>query len=526
MDAHAEAIPWGRALSPRAERAAVSGALRGDPAALAVLFRAHWPSAYRSAWLIVRDEHAAEDLAQEGFVAAFGALDRFDRSRPFGPWLRTIVARRAIDATRARAVRPREVDGSVALAVVAAPEVATAPGTELLAAVAALPDEQRAVVVLRHLLELTPSEIAAVVGVPTGTVNSRLRRGLDALAKALAVALVLAAVLGLALTQPGRATAEWVRDHLSKVTGQSHHVTRRPVGGYRSLPGGGRLLSVSDQGVFAFGIAAAPRELLGHVDVATWSPHGRFVAAARGPELIAVDLRGHRRWHVAPGRRIASVAWSPSGYRVAYVEGRRTIHVVAGDGTGDRVLAASGAAPPAWQPGVAPAERLATVDSAHRVVLRDADTRAVLWRHRPRTPPRALAWSAGGRRLYVLEADRVTTLSAVTGHRVATTRAPAGTANVAIAARPRHGGYAVIRRVTAAPARARVDVVAPGGSMSTILLAPSAIRAIAFSPHGDWLAADRAAVDGWDLLHLTAGHVDRARTLGAGRGARLSGWCC
>ena len=105
------------ALSIRAERAAVRGAVRGDPAAVEVLFRAHWPAAYRAAWLIVRDDHAAEDLAQEGFVAAFGALDRFDRSRPFGPWLRTIVARRAIDAMRARAARPHEVDGSAALAV-------------------------------------------------------------------------------------------------------------------------------------------------------------------------------------------------------------------------------------------------------------------------------------------------------------------------------------------------------------------------------------------------------------------------
>ena len=55
------------------------------------------------------------------------------------------------------------------------------PSSELLTAIAALPEDQRVVVVLRHLLELTPAEIAAVVGVPRGTVNSRLRRGLDAL---------------------------------------------------------------------------------------------------------------------------------------------------------------------------------------------------------------------------------------------------------------------------------------------------------------------------------------------------------
>jgi RNA polymerase sigma-70 factor (ECF subfamily) len=190
MNARPEAIRWAGpvrgartgAVTPRAERAAVRGALRGDAAALDVLFAAHWPAAYRAAFLIVRDAHAAEDIAQEGFVAAIRALERFDRSRPFGPWLRTIVARRAIDATRARALR-REVDGELLLEQVACVDVAAAPAGELLAAVAALPDDQRIVVVLRHLLELTPSEIAAVVGVPRGTVNSRLRRGLDTLSR-------------------------------------------------------------------------------------------------------------------------------------------------------------------------------------------------------------------------------------------------------------------------------------------------------------------------------------------------------
>jgi RNA polymerase sigma-70 factor (ECF subfamily) len=191
MDARPEAIRWAGAplaprrdgpLTARAERAAVRGALRGDAAALDVLFSAHWPAAYRAAWLIVRDAHAAEDIAQEGFVAAIRALDRFDRRRPFGPWLRTIVARRAIDAARARSLR-REVDGSGVLDVLPGAAATTAVADDLLTAIAALPDDQRVVVVLRHLLELTPSEIAGVVGVPRGTVNSRLRRGLDALSR-------------------------------------------------------------------------------------------------------------------------------------------------------------------------------------------------------------------------------------------------------------------------------------------------------------------------------------------------------
>src|SRR3954452_582222 len=68
-------------------------------------FRAHWGPAYRAAYLIVRDAGAAEDIAQEAFLAAIRALDRFDRRRPFGPWLHRIVVNRAIDWSRARALR-------------------------------------------------------------------------------------------------------------------------------------------------------------------------------------------------------------------------------------------------------------------------------------------------------------------------------------------------------------------------------------------------------------------------------------
>ncbi len=171
--------PRQRAVTPRRERALVRAAQQGDAAALEALFRAHWPGAYRAAWFVVRDAQAAEDIAQEAFLAAVAALDRFDRRRPLAPWLRTIVARRAIDALRARRLR-REV-GDAPLAVLPAAEAAEPADEGLARALAALPDDQRTVVVLRHVLELTPGEIAAVLGLPRGTVNSRLRRGLDAL---------------------------------------------------------------------------------------------------------------------------------------------------------------------------------------------------------------------------------------------------------------------------------------------------------------------------------------------------------
>jgi RNA polymerase sigma-70 factor (ECF subfamily) len=164
------------------ERAWIRGAQEGSTSAMEALFRHHWPRAYRAAYLVVHDAAAAEDIAQEAFLAAVRNLDRFDRRRPFGAWLHRIVVNRAIDWARARALR-RETTATP-LETVAAAERPTNPHAQTLAeGLAELSPEHRAVIVLRHLLEYTPGEIAEFLGVPRGTVNSRLRRGLDELAR-------------------------------------------------------------------------------------------------------------------------------------------------------------------------------------------------------------------------------------------------------------------------------------------------------------------------------------------------------
>jgi RNA polymerase sigma-70 factor, ECF subfamily len=162
--------------SGRDERAWVRGAQAGSASDLEALFRAHWPRAYRAAYLVVHDAAAAEDIAQEAFLAAIRALDRFDRRRPFGPWLHRIVVNRAIDWARARTLRAEAELGDHG-----SPDREPQDRDALLAAIAALDPDHRAVVVLRYLLEYTPGEIAALLELPRGTVNSRLRRGLDSL---------------------------------------------------------------------------------------------------------------------------------------------------------------------------------------------------------------------------------------------------------------------------------------------------------------------------------------------------------
>jgi RNA polymerase sigma-70 factor, ECF subfamily len=184
---------------PRSDRIAAAhmrGARAGSVSNFETLFREHWPRAHRTAFLIVHDAAAAEDIVQEAFLSAIRALDRFDRRRPFGPWLNKIVVNHAIDWARARALRSevgtstvgdvslldlrREPD-AVSEGVYAQPEGGNPYSDDVVAALRALAPEQRAVIVLRYLLEYTPTEIARVLELPRGTVNSRLRRALDRL---------------------------------------------------------------------------------------------------------------------------------------------------------------------------------------------------------------------------------------------------------------------------------------------------------------------------------------------------------
>ncbi len=179
LDRRRSLTPWRRV----GEAALVRAARRGSEDAVGELFRRHWGALHRAALLITGDRAAAEDIAQEAFLAALRALPRFDVRRPLGPWLHRIAVNRAIDFARARTLRG-EVADLVPDRPAAGDDVA-ALDEELAAALARLGVEQRAVVVLRYVLELTPGEIAAALDLPRGTVNSRLRRGLDALGDAL-----------------------------------------------------------------------------------------------------------------------------------------------------------------------------------------------------------------------------------------------------------------------------------------------------------------------------------------------------
>jgi RNA polymerase sigma-70 factor, ECF subfamily len=170
---------WYRPAVARDEAALIRHARRGSADAVEALVRRHWADAHRAAFLIVHDAAAAEDIAQEAMLAAVRALDRFDRRRPFRPWLHRIVVNRSLDWVRARR-RRAEVSGELGDA--AAPERA-APGVsgDLVAALAALDPDDRALVVLRHVLGYRSTELARVLDVPAATVRTRLARALTRL---------------------------------------------------------------------------------------------------------------------------------------------------------------------------------------------------------------------------------------------------------------------------------------------------------------------------------------------------------
>ena len=157
-------------------------ARQGSAEAVGLLFDRYWLTAWTAAYAVAADRALADDAAQDAIQNAFGALHRFDETRPFGPWLKRIAVNRAIDLLRS--ARRREEAELHPWALGEHPE----QDLEFWAvadSVAALPEGRRLVVVLHYWLDLPLEEIAGVLGLPVGTVGSRLSRALAQLRVAL-----------------------------------------------------------------------------------------------------------------------------------------------------------------------------------------------------------------------------------------------------------------------------------------------------------------------------------------------------
>ena len=268
----------------------------------------------------------------------------------------------------------------------------------------------------------------------------------------------VAVVAGAVASPPGQAVLDSIREAVG---------IERAQPALFSLPAPGRLLVESADGVWVVQADGSKRRLGGWRE-ASWSPFGRFVVVARANELAALEPDGDVRWSLArPRVRFPRWAGDRIDTRIAYVSGK-SLRVVAGDGTGDRLLRRNVASvAPAWLPGEG--FRLAYTDRAGRTVVVDADTGRVL-------PPAAPPATAG----------------------------------------------------TIQKRGASSEVVVDG---RVVFRGTGEFRDVARSPDGRWLLVTWPTADQWVFVRTAGQRKIEAvsgitRQFGGGSFPRIAGWCC
>jgi len=164
----------------------IASARQGDVAAWEGLVGGHQDAVFRLAYLLLADADEAEDVAQEAFVRAFQALDRFDASRPLRPWLLGITANLARNRRRSAgrywaAVQRLFREHPEPPASVEDTSLQRLESKQLWQAVQRLGPADQQVIYLRYFLDLPEAEMAAALQVAPGTVKSRLHRALNRL---------------------------------------------------------------------------------------------------------------------------------------------------------------------------------------------------------------------------------------------------------------------------------------------------------------------------------------------------------
>ena len=178
------------------ERALLERVRQGDRAAFGELVESTMRRAHRVAVGLVGNLEDARDLSQDAFVRAFRARRRLDPERPFFPWFYQILRRLCFNFLRDRKLRHGKLDTATPWLVAAAGERAAVDRPDRAAerdlvvrrlreAVEALPDHERETFVLREYEGLRYREIAEMVGIPQGTVMSRLYNARKRLARQL-----------------------------------------------------------------------------------------------------------------------------------------------------------------------------------------------------------------------------------------------------------------------------------------------------------------------------------------------------
>lgn len=341
------------------------------------------------------------------------------------------------------------------------------------------------------------------------------RRNRRALVLAFAAAIVIVAI-----SPAGAKVRDWVGDAVTTGSEPS-----RPA--LTALPAPGRLLVNSAQGPWIVQGDGSKR-LLGDYEQATWSPHGLFVAATSGHELVTLAPRGEVRWSLARAGAIAMPRWSPDGFRIAYLSGAE-LRIVAGDGTSDRVLRrqVSRVVAPAWRP--ESGHVLAFGDADGRVHVVDADTGRSIFRT-ARLKPLQVLWSPDGARLLVVRASELR----VYGARGELLSSQPLQPIAQMAAVSPSGAIAVLIRGTT-PDESRLLLIGRGGRQRQLFAGPGEFSEMAWSPDGAYLLLAWRSADQWlfldpDRPQRTVAISNISRQFSPGRAPAafpaVAGWCC
>jgi RNA polymerase sigma-70 factor (ECF subfamily) len=169
----------------------IKRARQGDGAAWEALVREHQEPAFRLAYLMLGDAHQAEDVTQEAFIRAYRAIDQFDATRPFRPWMLSITANLARNQRRSLG----RYFAALRSLIESSSDTATPQGPDQLEsrvaqrwdsrtmwkAIRRLDQKDQQIIYLRYFLDLPVAESAGVLGVAEGTIKSRTHRALNRL---------------------------------------------------------------------------------------------------------------------------------------------------------------------------------------------------------------------------------------------------------------------------------------------------------------------------------------------------------
>ena len=175
------------------DRELVRAAQAGDRAAMEALLRRHYDRIFALCRRVTGSDADGADAAQEALIAIVRGLPRFDGRAQFSTWVYRVATNVCLDELRRQRRRPVPGLGDAELPATADPvddvpllEDRVGDRMDIDAALATLPPDFRAAVVLRDVCQLDYAEIGQVLGIPPGTVRSRIARGRAAAAAALA----------------------------------------------------------------------------------------------------------------------------------------------------------------------------------------------------------------------------------------------------------------------------------------------------------------------------------------------------